>query len=70
MYGGVFFQKLKQIDPENNAIHRVQERRMQAHEKLLAIAKTLGKENDFKYYDDIIQNRLGYREHPKYMCKY
>ena len=66
---GVFFQKLKQIDPENNAIHRVQERRREAYDKLLDIARELGKESDFVYHENNIRNFLGYREHPKYMGK-
>jgi pyruvate,water dikinase len=66
---GVFFKKLKQIDPENNAINRVQERRKEATEKLLTMSKELGRETDFLYYDNLIRSLLGYREHPKYMSK-
>ena len=63
------FQRLKQIDPKNNAIHRVQERRRDAYEKLLAIAREIGKESDFLYHEDRVHTMLGYREHPKYMCR-
>jgi hypothetical protein len=65
-----FFSRLKQIDVENNAIIHVSQRRREAHEKLLEMAKDMGKESDFLYHDNIIQNLLGYREHPKYVCKY
>ena len=67
---GDLFQRLKQIDPQNNAIYRVEERRRDAYEKLLAIAKELGRESDFVYHEDMVHTMLGYREHPKYMCRY
>lgn len=64
---GDFFERVKQIDPENNAILRVKERRKEAREKLSEIARDLGKEEDFLYYEKYIHNFWGYREHPKYM---
>ena len=67
---GVLFEKLKQIDSENNAILQVEERRREACEKLLAIAKELGKGADFTYHENNIRNFWGYREHPKYMSKH
>mmetsp|Transcript_20628 Transcript_20628/g.43113 ORF Transcript_20628/g.43113 Transcript_20628/m.43113 type:complete len:966 (-) Transcript_20628:174-3071(-) len=62
-----FFHKLRQIDTADNAIQKVTERRKDAHEKLLEIAKELGRESDFLYYDTAVHSFLGYREHPKYM---
>ena len=67
---GVLFEKLKQIDPENNAILQVKERRKDAHQKLLEISRELGKEKDFLYYEKYVHEFFGYREHPKYMSKY
>lgn len=64
---GDFFERVKQIDPENNAILKVKERRKEAREKLSEIARDLGKEEDFLYYEKYIHNFWGYREHPKYM---
>jgi len=64
---GVLFEKVKQIDPEKNAILQVTKRRRDAVEKLSEIARDLGKEKDFLYYEKFIHNFWGYREHPKYM---
>ena len=64
-----FFHKLRQIDTADNAIQKVTERRKDAHEKLLEIAKELGRESDFLYYDTAVHSFLGYREHPKYMSE-
>lgn len=67
---GVLFEKLKQIDPESNAILQVKERREEAYQKLLEISRELGKEKDFVYNEKYIHEFWGYREHPKYMGKY
>jgi rifampicin phosphotransferase len=63
------FRRLKEIDIEHNAIINVSQRRQHAHDKLLDMAKAMGKEETFKYHDNIIQHLLGYRENPKYICK-
>lgn len=63
------FQRLKEIDVAQNAIINVSHRRQQAHDKLLGMAVEMGKESTFRYHDNVIQNLLGYRENPKYVCK-
>jgi len=62
-----FFNQLKQINTEKNAINNVTERRKAAYQELLAKAKELGKEDTFKHHANIIQRLFGYREHPKYL---
>ena len=61
------FDALKQIDVDNNQIINVRERREKAYQKLLSLAKEMGKEKSFVHHASVIQGVLGYREHPKYM---
>lgn len=62
-----FFDRIKQIDINDNAITSVKKRKEEAYRKLLAKATELGKEDKFKYHAAIIQKLGGYREHPKYL---
>ena len=64
---GVLFDTLKQIDIKNNQIINVRQRRDKAYQRLLEMAKEIGKEKQFVHHAGIIQSLLGYREHPKYM---
>ncbi|BBM82156.1 phosphoenolpyruvate synthase [Candidatus Uabimicrobium amorphum] len=62
-----FFQRLKHINIDENAINTVSERREKAYNELLDIAKKRGKEKKFRRYAKIQHNMAGYREHPKYI---
>jgi rifampicin phosphotransferase len=62
-----FFQQLKQIDLHQNAINSVTERRQEAYDKLLKMARDIGYKKSFKNHASIVHALLGYREHPKYM---
>jgi phosphohistidine swiveling domain-containing protein len=61
-----FFQQLKLIDVNNNAITTVKERRLTAFNTLLWMAKKNGKEKAFRKYEEMQRKGWGYREHPKY----
>lgn len=61
-----FFNQLKQINIEDNAIMTVKERKEKAYQKLLKVAKKLGKEKKFIKYAKTQNDMAGYREHPKY----
>ncbi|MFK7780388.1 MAG: PEP/pyruvate-binding domain-containing protein, partial [Candidatus Gracilibacteria bacterium] len=62
----VFFQ-LKQINVDNNATLGVEKRTQDAYDKLLKIARSIGKEKAFVKHAHIQHTMAGYREHPKYM---
>jgi len=62
----IFFQ-LKQINIENNAIKDVKKRSKESYEKLLKIAKKMGKEKKFLRYFKVHHEMMGYREDPKYI---
>ena len=62
-----FFERLKQIDTGNNATTTVKQRSQAAYDKLLALARRLGKEKKFQRYARIHHDIFGYREQPKYV---
>ncbi|MFC1615549.1 PEP/pyruvate-binding domain-containing protein [Patescibacteria group bacterium] len=62
----IFFQ-LKQININDNAIKDVKKRSEESYEKLLKIAKKMGKEKKFVKYAKSHHDMMGYREHPKYL---
>ena len=62
-----FFEMLKNIDVDNNQIKNVSEKRKKAYDELLAMAKELGCELQFKHHASRVQSLIGYREHPKFM---
>lgn len=63
----MFYDKLIQIDTEENQITKVKEKRKLAYDKLLKIAKAKGKEKKFLKNLEKYQETFGYREHPKYI---
>uniref|UniRef100_A0A7S4MCW2 Pyruvate phosphate dikinase AMP/ATP-binding domain-containing protein n=1 Tax=Odontella aurita TaxID=265563 RepID=A0A7S4MCW2_9STRA len=65
-----FFDRIKLIDINDNAIKTVKERKEEAYAQLLAKATEMGKEKKFKYHAGVIQKLGGYREHPKYLYVY
>lgn len=63
----VFFEQLKQIDVNDNAIVSVKQRRLEAYNKLLLIAQKSGFEKKFVKYERKYHELMGYRELPKYI---
>lgn len=61
------FNILKQIDIQDNATLHIQKRSEEAYEKLLTIARDMGKERRFVKLAKIYRDMIGYRDHPKYM---
>lgn len=61
------FRLMKQMDLEQNAVSKVDERRAVAFDALLAYAKAHGKEHKFLKQEEILRETMGYREHPKYI---
>lgn len=64
---GLLYDKLIQIDTEDNQVTKVKEKRKIAYDKLLQIAKEKGKEKKFLKNLGKYQETFGYREHPKYV---
>ncbi len=64
---GMLYDKLIQIDTEDNQVTKVKEKRKIAYDKLLKIAKEKGKEKKFLKNLEKYQETFGYREHPKYI---
>lgn len=64
------FDRIKQIDIENNQILTVKKRKMEAYTSLLEKAAERKCEESFRYHANIIQKLGGYREHPKYVFVY
>jgi len=62
-----FFEQLKQIDVNDNAILSVKQRRLEAYNKLLLIAQESGFEKKFVKYERKYHEVMGYRELPKYI---
>lgn len=67
---GLLYDKLIEIDTEDNQISKVKEKRELAYNKLLELAKSKGKENKFIKLVEKYQETFGYREHPKYVIVY
>lgn len=64
---GLLYDKLIQIDTQDNQITKVKEKRQRAYDKLLGLAKEKGQEKKFIKHAEKYQETFGYREHPKYM---
>ncbi len=64
---GLLYDKLIQINTEDNQVTKVKEKRKLAYDKLLKIAKEKGKEKKFLRNVEKYQETFGYREHPKYI---
>jgi len=64
---GMLYEKLIEINIEENQILTVKEKRREAYDKLLAVAKKKGKEKKFINSAERLKATFGYREHPKYV---
>jgi rifampicin phosphotransferase len=64
---GMLYDKLCEINTEDNQITTVKEKRQEAYERLLAVARKKGKEKKFIDSAARMKATFGYREHPKYM---
>lgn len=62
----IFFQ-LKQINIHDNAILNVEKRSKESYEKLLKMARDMGKEKKFVKLAKAHHDMMGLREHPKYI---
>ena len=62
-----FFDRLQQIDTDQNATTTVKQRSQAAYDELLALARRLGKEKKFRRCAQIHHDIFGYREQPKYI---
>ncbi|GAA0742068.1 PEP/pyruvate-binding domain-containing protein [Clostridium oceanicum] len=63
----LLYEKLVNININDSQITKVKEKRLEAYNKLLKIAKENGFQKKFKRQSDIYQATFGYREHPKYI---
>ncbi|MCK8061059.1 MULTISPECIES: PEP/pyruvate-binding domain-containing protein [unclassified Fusibacter] len=64
---GMLYDKLIEINIEDNHMHLVVAKRQEAYDKLLVVAKKKGKEKKFVDAAARMKATFGYREHPKYM---
>jgi len=64
---GMLYDKLIEINIEDNHMHSVLNKRQEAYDKLLAVAKKKGKEKKFVEAAARMKATFGYREHPKYL---
>lgn len=64
---GMLYDRLKEINLEDNHILVVKEKREKAYNKLLEVAKNKGKEKKFINAAARMKATFGYREHPKYL---
>jgi phosphohistidine swiveling domain-containing protein len=64
---GMLYDKLIEINIEDNHMHSVLSKRQEAYDKLLAVAKKIGKEKKFIDAAARMKATFGYREHPKYL---
>jgi len=64
---GMLYDKLIEINIEDNHMHSVISKRQEAYDKLLAVAKKKGKEKKFVEAAARMKATFGYREHPKYL---
>ncbi|MGK0468803.1 PEP/pyruvate-binding domain-containing protein, partial [Clostridium sp.] len=63
----LLYEKLTNINVDDNQIEGVKDRKQEAYDKLLEVAKEGGFEKKFKKKAEIFQSLFGYREHPKYV---
>jgi len=66
----ILYEKLKNINIHDSQITKVKEKKKQAYENMMAIAKEKRFEKRFKKHVEIYQSTFGYRELPKYMIVY
>lgn len=64
---GMLYDKLIEINTLDNQILKVREKRQEAYDRLLAVAKENGKEKKFVDAAARLKATFGYREHPKYL---
>lgn len=64
---GMLYDKLIEINLEDNHILTVDEKRKEAYQRLLEVAKQKGKEKKFVNAATRMKATFGYREHPKYL---
>ncbi|MEN8904510.1 MAG: PEP/pyruvate-binding domain-containing protein [Clostridiales bacterium] len=64
---GILYDKLIEINTDENQILTVEEKREEVYNKLLKISKEKGKEKKFVKAAMKLKATFGYREHPKYM---
>lgn len=67
---GMLYDKLIEINVEDNQILKVAEKREKAYQKLLKVAKEKGFEKKFIKAATKYRETFGYREHPKYIIVY
>lgn len=67
---GILYDKLIDINTDENQILTVKQKRQEAYNKLFEAAKALGKEKKFAKAAAKYQASFGYREHPKYVIVY
>lgn len=67
---GMLYDKLVDINIQDNQITTVKEKRQEAYDKLLNAARAKGKEKKFVRAAEKFQGTFGYREHPKYLIVY
>jgi len=67
---GMLYDKLVDINIEDNQITTVKEKRQESYDKLLNAARAKGKEKKFVKAAKRYQDTFGYREHPKYLIVY
>lgn len=67
---GLLYDKLKEINTEENQILTVKKKRQEAYDKLHQAAKTKGFAKKFERAAEKLQGTFGYREHPKYVVVY
>jgi len=63
----LLYEKLVNININDSQITKVKEKRLEAYNKLLKIAKENGFEKKFIRQAEVYQATFGYREHPKYV---
>ncbi|MCH4886762.1 hypothetical protein EZV73_04240 [Acidaminobacter sp. JC074] len=64
---GILYDKLKEINLEDNQMLTVKLKRDQAYNRLLDVARKKGKEKKFVNAANRMKATFGYREHPKYL---
>lgn len=64
---GLLYDKLIEVNIEDNHMHSVVAKRQEAYDKLIVVAKKKGKEKKFVEAAARMKATFGYREHPKYL---
>lgn len=67
---GLLYDKLADINTDENQILTVKGKRREAYDRLYDAAKAMGKEKKFAKAAATFQASFGYREHPKYVIVY